>query len=181
MANPTPPITTRSVSGPERPGSGRHRSSDLEEALAFRIHRTNRLLRTHLARFLVEHEPGLSPEQWFVLARIAQRAPVRQVTLAEPVLGDPPNVSRLVDALVDRGYVARSPDPGDRRSWSLTLTKLGSARAARLLDDAIEQRELVFAGFSEDELDQLARYLDRIDANVKRLLSSLPSGGAGQP
>jgi DNA-binding MarR family transcriptional regulator len=148
----------------------RHQSPDLEDALAFRIHRTNRLLRTHLGRFLDQREPGLSPEQWFVLARIAQRAPVRQVTLAEPVLGDPPNVSRLVDALVDRGYVARSPDPDDRRSWLLTLTRRGETRVTHLLAAAVEQRELVFAGFSDDELDTLATYLDRIDANVRQLL-----------
>jgi DNA-binding MarR family transcriptional regulator len=154
------------VRRPRPPRSG----PDLEDALAFRIHRTNRLLRTHLGRFLEQREPRLSPEQWFVLARIAPRAPVRQVTLAEPVLGDPPNVSRLVDALVDRGYVARSPDPDDRRSWLLTLTRRGSARVAHLLADAVEQRELVFAGFTDDELDRLVTYLDRIDADVRPLL-----------
>ena len=150
--------------------TARHRSADLEDALAFRIHRTNRLLRTHLSRLLEAREPGLTPEQWFVLARIAHRAPLRQVMLAEPVLGDPPNVSRLVDALVDRGYVDRSPDPDDRRSWLLRLTRVGSARAARLLDDSIKQRALVFEGFDETELDQLASLLDRIDDNVRRLL-----------
>jgi DNA-binding MarR family transcriptional regulator len=107
-----------------------------------------------------------------VLVRIGQRAPVRQVTLAEPVLSDPPYVSRLVDALVDRGYVARSPDPDDRRSWLLTLTRRGEARVTHLLADAVEQRELVFAGFSDDELDTLATYLDRIDANVRQELGS---------
>lgn len=161
------------MSAPERGRrKRRHQSPDLEDALAFRLHRTNRLLRTHLGRFLEEREPGLSPEQWFVLARIAQRAPVRQVTLAEPVLGDPPNVSRLVDALVDRGYVARSPDPDDRRSRLLTLTRPGQARVTQLLADAVEQRELVFAGLSDDELDTLATYLDRIDANVRQKLGS---------
>ena len=71
----------------------RHSSPDLDQALAFRIHRTNRLLCTHLGRFLEAHEPGLTPEQWFVLARISERGPVRQVDLAEPVLGDPPNAA----------------------------------------------------------------------------------------
>jgi hypothetical protein len=52
------------VSGPDRKRTGRrHQSPDLEDALAFRIHRTNRLLRTHLGRFLEQREPGLSPEQ----------------------------------------------------------------------------------------------------------------------
>ena len=149
----------------------RHRSPDLDQALAFRIHRTNRLLRTHLGRFLAEHEPGLTPEQWFVLARVSERGPVRQVDLAEPVLGDPPNVSRLVDALMEGGYLRRSPDPADRRSWLISLTPRGRSRTKRLLEHAVEERRLVFDGFDEPELDALAEALDRIDANVRPLLA----------
>ena len=144
----------------------------LEDALAFKIHRTNRLLRTHLRRFLEAEEPGLSPEQWFVLARVAERAPVRQVELAEPVLGDPPNVSRLVDALVARGDVERAPDPADRRSWSISLTAAGRARVDRLVDRVVAERELVFAGFGEDELAAVGAALERVDANVRRLLAT---------
>jgi DNA-binding MarR family transcriptional regulator len=154
--------------------SRRHLSPDLDDALAFRIYRTNRLLRTHLARFLDQHEPGLSPEQWFVLARVAHRAPVRQVELAEPVLGDPPNVSRLVDALVAGGYVTRSPDPADRRSSLLELTEHGQARARALLEVTVEERQRVFDGFDDGELDALAAALDRIDENVRRQLAGGP-------
>jgi DNA-binding MarR family transcriptional regulator len=139
--------------------------------MAFRIHRTNRLLRTHLARFIERHEPGLSPEQWFVLARVAQFEPVRQAALTEPVLGDPPNVSRLVDSLVARGHLDRSPDPTDRRSWLLSLTKRGRALATVLHGSAIEERQRVFDGFDVDELDALAAALDRIDENVRKLLA----------
>ena len=152
--------------------SDRHLSSDLDDAIAFRIHRSNRLLRTHLARFLQASAPDITPEQWFVLARLAHRAPVRQVELAEPVLGDPPNVSRLVDALVARGYVERSPDPGDRRSWLVSLTTPGRRLAGLILASAIDERQAVFAGFDEAELDIMATMLDRIDTNVRALLSS---------
>jgi DNA-binding MarR family transcriptional regulator len=160
------------VSPARRPtATRRHRSADLDQALAFRIHRTNRLLRTHLGRFLDAREPGLTPEQWFLLARIADRGPLRQVDLAEPVLGDPPNVSRLVDALVERGYLRRSPEPADRRSWLISLTPDGRSRTDGLLEDAVTERQLVFEGFGEDELAALATALDRIDHNVRRLLS----------
>ena len=152
----------------------RHSSPDLDQALAFRIHRTNRLLRTHLGRFLETHEPGLTPEQWFVLARIADRGPVRQVDLAEPVLGDPPNVSRLVDALVERGYLNRRPDPADRRSWLVSLTPRGRSRTANLLQHAVAERQAVFEGFDERELAALAAALDRVDDNVRRLLAEEP-------
>ena len=138
--------------------------------MAFRVHRTNRLLRTHLARLLHDVAPGVSPEQWFVLARLAHRGALRQIDLAEPVLGDPPNVSRLVDGLEGRGYVERSPDPADRRSWLVSLTRAGQVLAADVLERAVEERRVVFAGFSDTELDALASMLDRIDGNVRALL-----------
>jgi DNA-binding MarR family transcriptional regulator len=168
--------------------AARHRSVDLDDALAYRIHRTNRLLRTHLARFLNDVAPDITPEQWFVLARLHHSGPLRQVDLAEPVLGDPPNVSRLIDALVGRGYVERSPDPGDRRSWLVGPTGLGHEFVTRVLDRAVEEREAVFAGFSDAELDALAAMLDRIDQNVRTRLDqrrpaarSLPIRAAGMP
>jgi DNA-binding MarR family transcriptional regulator len=151
--------------------STRHRSPDLDDAPAFRIHRTNRLLRTHLARFLGDVAPDVTPEQWFVLARLAHRGPVRQIDLAEPVLGDPPNVSRLVDTLVARGHAERRPDPADRRSWLVTLTPDGQRLTGAILARATDEREAVFAGFAAHELDALSTMLDRIDDNVRRLLS----------
>ena len=150
----------------------RHSSADLDEALAFRIHRTNRLLRTHLGRFLERHEHGLSPEQRFLLSRIAELGPVRQVSLAEPVLGDPPNVSRLIDALVERGYVERAPDPADRRSWLVSLTPIGRRRTDRLFRHVVSERQLVFDGLTESELAAMVAALDRIDDNVRRLLGA---------
>jgi len=157
-----------------RTAAAAHLSPDLDDALAFRIHRTNRLLRTHLARFLGEVAPDITPEQWFVLARLADLGPVRQVDLAEPVLGDPPNVSRLVDALVARGRVERHPDPSDRRSWLVSLTPAGRDVADAIHARAVDERGAVFAGFDARELDGLRAMLDRIDENVRGLLGNRP-------
>ena len=148
----------------------RDHSTDLDDALAFRIHRTNRLLRTHLARVLGDEAPGLSPEQWFVLARLSATG-CRQVDLAEPALGDPPNVSRLVDALVDRGLAGRESDPSDRRSWLVKLTPDGSALMQRLFARVTTERGIVFDGLSDADLDRLAATLDRIDDNVRQALA----------
>ncbi len=148
----------------------RHRSRRLDDALAFRLHRTNRLLRTHLMRVLDEHGEGMTPEQYFVLARLGEHQPRRQVELTEPVLGDPPNVSRLVDALERRGFVERRPDEVDRRSRVLHLTPAGEALAASLRPHVVRSRRLVFDGFDGPELDALESALDRLDANLAELL-----------
>ncbi len=152
--------------------SDRHASTRIDDAVAFRIHRTNRMLLTQLARMLGEHEPGITPEKWFLLARLHQDGPVRQVQLTEPALGDAPNVSRLVESLVGSGMIERQPDPDDRRSKVLHLSAQGAALATRLIEASIPVRHAVFEGFSESELDVLTSALDRIDQNLRRSLSS---------
>ena len=155
-----------------RAGStGRHTSTRLDDALAFRLHRTSRFLRTHLLRVLDEHGDGVSPEQYFVIAKLRERQPRRQVELAEPILGDPPNVTRLVDALSTRGLVARTPDPADRRSWLVALTPDGVRLAAALERHVVAERAAVFAGFDERDLATFERLLDRLDDNLRGLLA----------
>jgi len=149
-----------------------HESVDLDDVLPFRIYQTNRLLRTHLLRFLDEHAAGLSPEQWFILQRLAQRAPRRQVEFSERVLGDAPNVTRLVDSLVDRGMVERKADPSDRRSWLVSLTPRGRELLTETRRHVVQARNELFDGFSERELRSVIAVLDRIDARTRTLLDS---------
>ena len=151
--------------------AGRHTSTRLDDALAFRLHRSSRFLRTHLLRVLDEHGDGVSPEQYFVMAKLRERQPRRQVELAEPVLGDPPNVSRLVDALSTRGLVERTSDPADRRSWLVRLTPAGLRLATALERHVVAERAAVFAGFDDHDLGMLERLLDRLDDNLRDLLA----------
>ena len=107
-----------------------------------------------------------------MLARLHSGGSLRQVQLAEPALGDPPNVSRLVDGLVAAGLVERAADPTDRRSLSLSVRPEGQRLAERITSAAVAERSAVFAGFTARELDQLAGLLDRLDDNVRALLAA---------
>lgn len=149
-----------------------HESPRLDDAIAYRIHRTNRLLLTHLARFLQTSRHGVTPEKWFILARLHTDGPMRQADMTEPALEDAPNVSRLVDSLVDAELVQRKPDPDDRRNRILSLTPSGQQLARHLHHRAVEERRRVFNGFDQDQLDHLKAALDRLDANVRPLLAN---------
>lgn len=51
--------------------------------------------------------------------------PVRLNELRDGVLLSQPALSRLIDRLVERGLVSRTPDPEDRRAVALELTEAG--------------------------------------------------------
>lgn len=100
----------------------------------------------------------LSMREYDVLYTLAKRRePVRMGELHRQVLLSQPALSRMVDRLVERGLVARRPDPADGRGVRLSLTDAGreiqrqiGRRHARSVARALT------AELSPDELRQLA-------------------------
>jgi DNA-binding MarR family transcriptional regulator len=75
----------------------------------------------------------------------------RHVLLSQPAL------SRMVDRLVERGFVARCPDPADGRGVRLSLTDAGRDIQHRIgRRHARSVARAVTAELSPDELRQLA-------------------------
>ena len=82
--------------------------------------------------------------------------PVRIGELYQHVLLSQPALSRMVDRLVERGLVERSPDPTDGRAVRLALTGAGRARQREVgLRHGVSVARLVTAELTDDELHQL--------------------------
>ena len=100
----------------------------------------------------------LSMREYDVLYTLSKRRePLRMGELHRQVLLSQPALSRMVDRLVERGFVARRPDPADGRGVRLSLTDAGrdiqhqiGRRHARSVARALT------AELSSDELRQLA-------------------------
>lgn len=67
----------------------------------------------------------VTPSQSRALRVVADAGGIRPSTLAETLRIAARSATEVVDALEDRGWVRRSPDPGDRRATVLTLTEEG--------------------------------------------------------
>jgi DNA-binding MarR family transcriptional regulator len=85
-------------------------------------------------RFESTHE--VPPHQFSVLARL-QEAPRTPGELAEIERVSAPSMTRTVAALVERGLVARTPDPSDGRQVILSLTD----EAKRVLKEIRRRRD----------------------------------------
>ncbi|MEV6349491.1 MarR family transcriptional regulator [Actinoplanes sp. NPDC051851] len=75
------------------------------------------------------------------------------------------HLSDLVGALNElegAGFVARSPDPADRRRNVITLTGAGAARAKELGERVAEVQDELLEPLSEAEREQLTRLLRRL-------------------
>jgi DNA-binding MarR family transcriptional regulator len=117
-----------------------------------------RLVITRTARRL-RQEAGaeLSPSQAAALATIERHGPLTPSELASLERVQRPTATRIVARLESEGLVERAADPGDGRSFIVSVTPQGQAllRKLRTRKNAYLARQL--RGLDPDELAALAR------------------------
>lgn len=103
----------------------------------------------------------LTPEQFDTLLLLQPDTGWRMGDLSGRLLVDNSKMTRIVDYLAAQGWVARQPDPDDRRAQQVFLTAAGAARreAAKVAHLAALQASL--SGFDEAERAQLLALLQR--------------------
>src|SRR5947209_19723082 len=94
------------------------RDPHLASRLRLAVTRTARRLRQ-------EAGGGLSPTLTAALASIESHGPLTPSELAERERVKRPTATRLIGTLEESGYVARTADPGDRRSSLIAITPEG--------------------------------------------------------
>ena len=100
-------------------------TGDLVMALARRVRRA------HLDALA---DWQVTPSQSRALKVLARADGMRPSVLAEELRIAPRSATEVADALEERGWVRRSPDPTDRRETTLTLTDAGRDLLARVDD-----------------------------------------------
>lgn len=87
---------------------------------------------TRLARRLrQETDADVTPSQLAALSTIERHQPMTVGDLSAHERVQPPTMTRVISALVDSGFVAREPDPSDRRVAWLRLSPEGARFLAR--------------------------------------------------
>jgi DNA-binding MarR family transcriptional regulator len=122
---------------------------------------------------------GLEPRHFAVLRAVRAADSQSQHAVADRLQIPPSTMVSLVDHLERQGWLERRPDPADRRTRHLHLTRRGGQvldRATRLGEQWERQ---ICAGLSGAERDQLLSLLRRIAANIGVGQDSLPDRGTG--
>lgn len=82
----------------------------------------------------------VSITQCNALEILVERGPSRSQALADALMLDKSTTTRVVDALVRKGYVERRPDPADARALALSVTRAGRGLYQRINGELIEQQ-----------------------------------------
>ncbi len=110
-----------------------------------------------------EHTPchlSLTPSQAHALQVLGQAERLTQYQLAEKLRLEKSTVSRLVQSLVERGWVERTSNPDNRREVLLALTDAGYTSLEEVQAHAMAKYRTIWSHIPEDRrvqvLDALA-------------------------
>lgn len=108
---------------------------------------------------------GVSHSEYDVLVNVAggAREGVRPTDLAERVLLTKSGLTRLLDRLVDRGFIERHACPTDRRGQLIVLTPDGRHAFRRATPSVVRAiGTLLGSGHTEADIDALRVTCERI-------------------
>ena len=78
-------------------------------------------------------------------------------------------LSRAINKLLSRHFVARDFDPADRRRSMLTLTKTGKSVYDEIVPVAYEYERELLECFSDSERETFSELVDQLSAHVDQL------------
>ena len=104
----------------------------------------------------------ITPMQWAVLAKLAERGPLSQNRLGRETAMDAATVKGVVDRLTKRGILSSAADPEDQRLLIVSLTSTGWALVQRLVPKAHAITEATLAPLDAPERRQLISLLAKL-------------------
>jgi MarR family transcriptional regulator for hemolysin len=138
----------------------------LEDSFAYLIYRSARLLRYHFARFAESQGLDISQEQYFILNKLAGKPQQTQTELGDGLFDDRPNMTRMLAAMADSGWLRREADSADGRKVRVSLTRKGATVHRRLHDAVLAERRRLFAGLTGRDLHELKEILSTLEKNA---------------
>lgn len=135
-----------------------------------------------LLRGLIGHNlapMGLSSAQWRPLLVLNDASePLTQVQLARALGLESPTVVRLLDRLVENGWVQRRNCPQDRRAYRVELTDSGRTLCARIEPVLADARRQYLGEFTAAELGATVALMERLHRHLSAIDAQAHSGAS---
>lgn len=111
---------------------------------------------------------NVTRSQWAMIAIVARYPGSTQRTIAEYLEMSEASAGRLIDRLCADGLLERRDRRDDRRARAVYLTEKARPLLDKLGAIAAESEKRMFNGFSDEEIQQLLSFMNRIYENVSR-------------
>ena len=138
----------------------------LDRRLVFLLNVAQRRLQRWVAART--EKSGVTATQSGLLFILGQRDGVLMGEAGTALDLGPPGISGLVDRMTTANLIRRRADPDDGRAWRLWLTPAGRAALAQSKAGLAEVNARLSEGFTEAEIDIVARWLTSLQSKFPR-------------
>lgn len=134
------------------------------EFIGYQVYTAQRALARSLETTLSPF--GITAGQWNAMNQLEENGAMTQKELAELLKKEQATVARLLDRLVKRGLVKRTPNPEDRRANIIENTPQASELLVEIEPHVVAQADQIAKGISDKELAVFFDVLEIIRKNA---------------
>lgn len=135
---------------------------DLEEFLPYRLYQaTEKTSQKFRQVYMTKY--GMTRAEWRVLFNVGLYGPIGSQQIVERTSLDKSKISRAVQRLVVREWLARGGDREDRRRHALELTSAGADALADLTEQARRHNQAIIDRIGAEKAKTLLRLLREIE------------------
>ena len=140
-----------------------------QEALGFAMENTVKIMKQSLNRMLLLHpEIDITVDQWVLINILQKHNSLSQQELGELTFKDAPTITRMLDLLVQKGFISRQADQADRRKFLITLTQNGD-RMFELTEPIVKEfRASSYTHITDEELILMDQIIKKIFDNLTK-------------
>lgn len=140
----------------------------LHTNILFKIGNIEWMARQHLTRHL-----GWQSSEWRLLAILSEMKHISKQTLNQSRIGEvltlsPSACTRLIDRMIEKGYVIRERGK-NRRTYFVALTDSGKNVWRKLSKKIEKELDNIVKTLSKKQLDEAAKILDILHNNILKL------------
>ncbi len=104
-------------------------------------------------------------DQWLILKNVADHPDITQNDISKIVFKDNASITRIIQLLVNAGYLTRKNHPDDKRRVVLTLTKSGEEITCAVDKIALQNRAAALKNVDPQLMSEMKKILQQIIKN----------------
>lgn len=140
----------------------------LSTVFFYRLEKAIKVYRQYAQGQLKEAGLDITVDQWLLLKALSDNPEATQNELAETVFKDKASVTRIIDILVQSGWLERETDEENRRRSRLTITRKGKNLMEKVMPVVQKYRRTALKDISEADLQKAEKVLNAITANCTK-------------
>lgn len=107
-------------------------------------------------------------DQWLILKSVAENPDITQNDISKIVFKDNASITRIIQLLVNAGYLLREIHPSDRRRVNLTLTESGKKITVDVNEIAKQNRAAALKDIDAENIEKMKLLLQKIMRNCQK-------------